>query len=92
MDKSFVRDMGPDLDDLMIVRSIVDLGRNLALDVVAEGVESPRAWHELAAAGCHYAQGYFIARPMPPGQLLRWLDQWDAHRRPALLAPLPAAT
>jgi len=92
VDKSFVRDMGPDLNDLMIVRSIVDLGRNLALDVVAEGVESPRAWQELAATGCHYAQGYFIARPMPPGHLLRWLEQWDTHRRPALLAPMPAAT
>ncbi|HEX6935947.1 MAG TPA: bifunctional diguanylate cyclase/phosphodiesterase [Actinomycetes bacterium] len=92
IDKSFVREMSPGGDDLMIVRSIVDLGRNLALDVVAEGVETHQAWRELTEMGCHFAQGYLVARPMPPGQFGTWLQGWHAHRRDSLSHLVAAAT
>ena len=92
IDKSFVAEMGPGLDDVMIVRSIVDLGRNLGLDVVAEGVETGLVWHELAAMGCHYAQGYLVARPMLPGALLPWMSHWESSRRFTLTSTaVPAA-
>ena len=59
----------------MIVRSTVDLGRNLGLEVVAEGVETEEHWRELAALGCEFAQGYFLSRPVPPDELAAWLRE-----------------
>ena len=87
IDRSFVLDLPESVDSAVITRSIIDLGRNLALDVVAEGVEDRRAWDLLAAMGCVYAQGYFIARPMPPELFLSWLERWNKGLR----APHPAA-
>jgi EAL domain-containing protein (putative c-di-GMP-specific phosphodiesterase class I) len=52
-------------EDAVIVRSTNDLGHNLGLKVVAEGVEDQRTFDQLAAIGCDTAQGYFMARPMP---------------------------
>ena len=77
IDRSFVAALGNDVDSAVIVRSIVDLGRNLALDVVAEGVETKLAWDRLQAMGCQVAQGYFVARPMAPELLLGWLQRWN---------------
>jgi EAL domain-containing protein (putative c-di-GMP-specific phosphodiesterase class I) len=77
IDRSFVAALGSDVDSAVIVRSIVDLGRNLALDVVAEGVETKLAWDRLQAMGCQVAQGYFVARPMAPDLLLAWLTRWN---------------
>jgi EAL domain-containing protein (putative c-di-GMP-specific phosphodiesterase class I) len=56
-----------------IVRSTIDLGRNLCLSVVAEGVESAAVWDRLAELGCDSAQGYFLARPLPADELTAWL-------------------
>lgn len=75
IDKSFVLRMSEDQDDATIVRSIVDLGHNLGLEVVAEGVEDCEAWNLLAALGCDMAQGYFISPPLPAPELERWLDK-----------------
>lgn len=69
IDKSFIADMAPGSPSGMIARSAVELGRNLGLEVVAEGVETAEAWEELRNIGCDVAQGYFIARPMPPGDM-----------------------
>ena len=68
IDKSFVMNMHND-DDAAIVRSTIDLGHNLGLAVVAEGVETRHQWRQLIALGCDYGQGYFIARPAPADQL-----------------------
>ncbi|HEY8606505.1 MAG TPA: EAL domain-containing protein [Noviherbaspirillum sp.] len=76
IDKSFVLKMENDADDAKIVRSTVDLGHNLGLKVVAEGVETLGAWHLLAAIGCDQGQGYFISRPIPAEQFSSWLAQW----------------
>lgn len=73
IDKSFVIDMMSSNSDEVIVRSTIDLGHNLGLKVVAEGVESAEAWHRLKALGCDAAQGYFISKPMPREQLETWL-------------------
>jgi diguanylate cyclase (GGDEF)-like protein len=86
IDRSFVHDLADSVDSTVITRSIIDLGRNLGLDVVAEGVEDQQAWDVLAAAGCQLAQGFFLARPMPPGQLSAWLDRWHGGLRDQRLA------
>ena len=74
IDKSFVLNMHDDENDAVIVRSIIDLARNLGLEVVAEGVETLTAWDALRAMGCDTAQGYFISRPLPAEQLGAWLE------------------
>jgi len=74
IDKSFVMNMMDDENDLVIVRSTIDLGRNLGLQVVAEGVENEDIWNKLKELGCDYAQGYYNSRPMPGEELLRWLS------------------
>jgi EAL domain-containing protein (putative c-di-GMP-specific phosphodiesterase class I) len=73
IDKSFVQHLANDHSDLVIVRSIVDLGRNLGLRVVAEGVEDEQAWRELAMLGCDVIQGYVLTRPLGEAEFDIWL-------------------
>jgi diguanylate cyclase (GGDEF)-like protein len=73
IDKSFVLNMARDENDAAIVRSTIDLARNLGLEVVAEGVESAEAWETLAQLGCDVAQGYYLSRPLPGDDLAAWL-------------------
>jgi len=75
IDRSFVMDMAANSDDAKIVRSIVDLGHNLGLEVVAEGVENQATLDLLAASGCDLAQGYFISRPLIAEALITWLQE-----------------
>ena len=84
IDRSFVQEMGHDLDDAVIVRSVVDLARNLGLQTVAEGVEDAGTWQQLRALGCDSAQGYFLARPMPADAFNSWLDEHAAQLRRTL--------
>ena len=82
IDKSFVLTMETDSSDATIVRSTIDLGRNLGLEVVAEGVESEAAWTALRAAGCTYAQGYFISKPISAEELNVFMsvERWKTRR------------
>jgi diguanylate cyclase (GGDEF)-like protein len=73
IDKSFVLDMLENPAHAAIVRSIVDLGHNLALRVVGEGVESDVVLTALRESECDVAQGFLLARPMNAGQLGAWL-------------------
>jgi EAL domain-containing protein (putative c-di-GMP-specific phosphodiesterase class I) len=66
IDKSFVFPMLTSRRDEAIVRSIVDLARNLDLRIVAEGVEDADVLDRLRELGCHLTQGYHHARPLPP--------------------------
>lgn len=69
IDKSFVMNMDKDENDAVIVRSTIDLGRNLGLKVVAEGVETREVWNKLSALGCDMAQGYYLSKPVPAEQI-----------------------
>lgn len=71
VDKGFVTQMTH--DDRAIVRSVISLGHNLGLTVVAEGVESFETWSQLREWGCHKVQGYHLAKPMPAEMLTHWL-------------------
>ena len=73
IDKSFILGMEESENDAVIVRSTIDLGRNLGLRVVAEGVETSTAWNRLASLGCDIAQGYYLSRPIPAGELTEWV-------------------
>jgi diguanylate cyclase (GGDEF)-like protein/PAS domain S-box-containing protein len=73
IDRSFVMRMQDEGTDVAIVRSTIDLGRNLGLDVVAEGVETQETWDRLRELGCRTAQGYFLSRPLEPDMLTAWL-------------------
>jgi diguanylate cyclase (GGDEF)-like protein len=73
IDRSFVMQMATSPSDAVIVHSTIDLGHNLGLRVVAEGVEDQAAQERLTVLGCDTAQGYHLARPMPPDDLEAWL-------------------
>ena len=79
IDRSFVMGMSDDVNDATIVRSTIDLGRNLGLEVVAEGVETAEVWSELRSLGCSVAQGYLIGRPLPADELAALLAE-RGHR------------
>jgi diguanylate cyclase (GGDEF)-like protein len=73
IDRSFITDLMDEPDSEAIVRSIIELARNLGLETVAEGVEDERVCERLTRLGCDYAQGFALARPMPGDAMRRWL-------------------
>ena len=79
IDKSFVTDMAENQAHAAIVRSIVDLGHNLSLCVVGEGVETVEAWEMLRDSGCDIAQGFLLGRPMPIDELPIWFVSCTAQ-------------
>ena len=88
IDKSFVLNMENDVGNAKIVRSTIDLGHNMGLRVVAEGIESEAVWRLLAALGCDQGQGYFMSRAIPGEQMAAWIAAWTPPQRIAL----PVAT
>jgi diguanylate cyclase (GGDEF)-like protein len=85
IDKSFVM-RGGDAKDDAILRATIDLGAELGLKVVAEGVEDDAAMARLAALGCEHMQGYGIGKPIPHEQFLAWLAQHRSGGRPSVVA------
>jgi diguanylate cyclase len=83
IDRAFVTSMQTIHSDAVIVRSTIDLARNLGLAVVAEGVEDRSVMNELGDLGCDAAQGYYLSRPVPPAELLVWLDEQRLPEREA---------
>jgi diguanylate cyclase (GGDEF)-like protein len=78
VDRSFVTGLREEGEDVAIVRAIVDLGRHLGLEVVAEGIEDQATWDLLASMGCDLVQGWHLARPMPTGEFLPWLTSRES--------------
>ncbi|MBE7638518.1 EAL domain-containing protein [Sneathiella sp. P13V-1] len=75
IDKSFVLNMNTVADDAVIVRTLLELARNLDLAVVAEGVEDRETWYMLAGLGCNVAQGYYMSRPIEKETFENWLRE-----------------
>ena len=73
IDRSFVARMMDGGDDAVIVKSIIDLGHNLGLAVVAEGMENRATMQALTELGCDQGQRYHVSKPMPPERLMDWL-------------------
>lgn len=78
IDKSFVMNIEHDADDATIVRSTIDLGHNLGLKVVAEGIENQKVWDILKSMGCDYGQGYFMSKPIPADEFVTWQKNWSS--------------
>lgn len=74
IDKSFITNMLASDNDRVIVRSTIELGHNLGLTVVAEGVENQAVWDVLRQLGCDVGQGFHLGSPLPEGSLLPWLE------------------
>src|SRR5450759_3195060 len=90
VDRSFVTTMTQDRSNALIVHSVVDLGHNLGLTIVAEVVETAEALTALAGVGCDVAQGYHLARPMPVDAFDTWAAAF-ATRVPGPASGRPTA-
>ena len=94
IDRQFVIPMTVDHRREAIVRATIALGHDLGFEVVAEGVEDRETFDLLGALGCDLAQGYHLARPMPPADVAGWLAAWDptaVARRPQPVTRLRTA-
>jgi diguanylate cyclase (GGDEF)-like protein len=89
VDRSFVMTMDHDPGNALIVHSVIELGHNLGLTAIAEGVETQTALTSLAEYGCDTAQGYHMSRPLPAAAFREWYDRWDPSMvaAPALVDP-----
>lgn len=79
IDQSFVRDLPADADDVAIVKAIITLGKNLGLNIVAEGVETEQQLALLASLGCDQIQGYLFSRPLPADRIEGLLREHSAN-------------
>lgn len=77
VDRSFVMDLMNDEEDAVLVRAVVDLGHNLGLHVVAEGVENEETLATLNLIGCDVAQGFHLSRPIPAAHATAWIQDWN---------------
>jgi diguanylate cyclase (GGDEF)-like protein len=76
IDRAFVAHMDTDVRDAAIVRSSLELARNLKLSVVAEGVETQVVWEQLTDLGCPAAQGYLLSPPLPAAAVAQWMADY----------------
>jgi diguanylate cyclase (GGDEF)-like protein len=73
IDRAFVSEITGSARGSSIAEMVIELGRNLGLSIIAEGVEDERQAHILQSLGCPLAQGFLFARPLAPAALLEWL-------------------
>lgn len=79
IDQTFVRECLNSEQDRAILKTIISFGHIFNLDILAEGVETDALGDLLRSFGCRYAQGYAIAKPMPPEQFPAWYSQWASR-------------
>lgn len=77
IDQSFIRDMHENENSQSLVKSIISLGKNLDMAIVAEGVEQIEEGKLLKEMGCDYAQGYYFAKPMSEEDVIKCVSNWD---------------
>jgi EAL domain-containing protein (putative c-di-GMP-specific phosphodiesterase class I) len=87
IDQSFVRNAAVDPDDATIVRSIIDMGRSLGLDVLAEGIETEQQRRFLVASGCQYGQGRLFGEPVSADAFLDLVLRQETGKYPVLRLP-----
>ncbi len=91
IDKVFVLGMRTDEQDAAIVKSVIDLGNSLGLDVVAEGVEDEATWSRLCALGCDQAQGWFLSIAIPLADIPAFIDGYVPYAGLRVMPTLHAA-
>src|SRR5262249_11919909 len=75
IDRAFISRMEQDVENLEIVRTIMELARNLGIDVIAEGAETPSEISRLKTLHCEYAQGFYFAKPLDASSVENLLKQ-----------------
>ncbi len=88
LDRAFISGLAETGVDSQIVAAVVQMAQALSMTVIAEGVETSAQWTRLRELGCHLAQGYYFARPMPAGQMRSLVE--DVSARGGVL-PVPEA-
>ncbi len=91
IDRGFVTHLLDDDRDEAVARSVVSLGHDLGLTVVAEGVETAEVRQRLLELGCDEVQGYLLGRPMPADDVQQWLVEQQLHAGATSAARSPAA-
>jgi sensor c-di-GMP phosphodiesterase-like protein len=66
--------------DLVMVEKIIEMGHELDMEVIAEGVETKEQLDILRARGCDGVQGFLFSRALPPSEIMRWLETHRAHQ------------
>jgi len=87
IDQSFVHGAASNNTARAIFDASLGLAQQLNMEIVAEGVEDQADWDFLQSTGCHLAQGYFIARPMPDAEIPGWIETWQARLGELLPTP-----
>lgn len=80
IDKTFVKHMDANHADLVMVEKIIEMGHELDMEVIAEGVETEEQFNILREKGCDGVQGFFFSQALPPADILRWLDTYRAQK------------
>ena len=76
VDKSFVQNLQGSDQDRILVRKTIEMGHELGMRVIAEGVETPEQLEILRLYDCDGAQGYLFSRALPPAELVSWLETY----------------
>ncbi|HEY2466844.1 MAG TPA: EAL domain-containing response regulator [Terracidiphilus sp.] len=76
IDRTFIEHMHANHADLVMVEKIIEMGHELEMEVIAEGVETEEQFKMLRERGCDGVQGYFFSRALPPHEILRWLETY----------------
>jgi len=85
IDKSFVREIGPNANDNTLVQTIIALGHSLGMTMIAEGVESLEHLNTLKNFGCDEIQGYWLAKPMTAAECLAFIHAHESNFSPSML-------
>ena len=80
IDKLFVMNMDVNGSDRVMVQKTIEIGHELGMKVMAEGVETKAQLEYLRLKGCDSAQGYFFSRPLPLNQMVSWLEAYRARQ------------
>jgi EAL domain-containing protein (putative c-di-GMP-specific phosphodiesterase class I) len=79
IDRSFILDMDKNERDRVIVQKTIEIGHELGMHVIAEGVETREQLNFLQLRGCDRAQGYLFSRPLPANEMVAWLHEYHVN-------------
>jgi EAL domain-containing protein (putative c-di-GMP-specific phosphodiesterase class I) len=80
IDKMFVQNMYSNHSDLVMVEKIIEMGHEMEMEVIAEGVETEDQFRLLREKGCDGVQGFLFSRALPPDELVGWLDSYRSRQ------------
>jgi len=82
IDKTFVKNLSPDSDDLVLVQAIIVMAHRLGIKVIAEGIETQSQKDLLMDAGCDFGQGYYFSKPLNAHDFIELLKNWSQLSNP----------